>query len=90
MGGQPKSNACRDMSSAVRDSAQEPTEATPQNQRDAVEILFTLGRGGCQFAAGFHNPTVFPAGSCIQANVPLGIGTGGTSIFPPSFIALSM
>jgi hypothetical protein len=40
MGGQPKSNACGDASSAVRHWAQEPTEAIPQNQRDAVGILF--------------------------------------------------
>jgi len=30
MGGQHKSNACGDTSSAVRHSAQEPTEVTPQ------------------------------------------------------------
>src|ERR1700733_6468531 len=48
LGGQPKSNACGDMSRAVRRLAQEPTEAVPQNHRDAVGILFTLGRGGCQ------------------------------------------
>jgi hypothetical protein len=46
MGGQPKSNAWGDTSSAVRHSAQEPTEATSQNHWDAVGI--TLGRGGCQ------------------------------------------
>jgi hypothetical protein len=38
MGGQPKSNSCGDMSRAVRRSAQEPTEAIPQNQPDAVGI----------------------------------------------------
>jgi len=48
MGGQPKSNACGDTSSVARHVAQEPTEAIPQNQRDAVGILFTLGRGGGQ------------------------------------------
>src|ERR1700678_4745736 len=48
MGGQPKSDACGDLSRAVRRSAQEPTEAIPQNRRDAARILFTLGRGGCQ------------------------------------------
>jgi hypothetical protein len=44
MGGQPKSNACGDTSSAVRHSAQKHSESTPQNQRDAVGILFTLAR----------------------------------------------
>jgi hypothetical protein len=48
MGGQPESDACRDRSRAVRRSAQERTEAIPQNQRNAARILFTLGRGGCQ------------------------------------------
>jgi hypothetical protein len=56
MGGQPKSNACGNMSRAVRRSAQEPTEAIPQNQRDAVGILFTLGRGGCQWNNHHHLP----------------------------------
>src|SRR5207237_7535496 len=37
----------------------------------------------------FHNPTVLPSESCIQANVPAGISTGGTSIFPPSAFAFS-
>jgi hypothetical protein len=48
MGGQPKSDAWGEMSRAVRRSAQEPTDAIPQNQRDAARILFTLGRRGCQ------------------------------------------
>ena len=34
----------------------------------------------CYFLA-LHNPTVLPSGSCIHANVPVGISTGGTSIF---------
>jgi hypothetical protein len=33
MGGQPKSDACGEMSRAVRRSAREPTEVIPQNQR---------------------------------------------------------
>ena len=33
-----ESNASGDMSSAIRHSAQEPAEAIPQNQRDAVGI----------------------------------------------------
>ena len=40
MGGQPKSDACGEMSRAERRSAQES-----HNQRDAARILFTLGRG---------------------------------------------
>src|SRR5207247_4417872 len=38
----------------------------------------------------FHRPTVLPSGSCIHANVPVGISTGGTSVFPPSAFALSI
>src|SRR6185437_12817490 len=37
----------------------------------------------------FHRPTVFPSGSCIQAKVPVGMSTGGTSVFPPSNCTLS-
>jgi hypothetical protein len=48
MGGQPKSSACGDRSSAVRLSAQESSEAAAQKQRDAAGILFALERGGCQ------------------------------------------
>ena len=40
MGGQPKSDACGDLSRAVRRSAQEPSKAIPQNQRTAARILF--------------------------------------------------
>jgi len=61
MGGQPKSDACGDLSRAVRRSAQEPTEAIPQNQRDAARILFTLGRGGCQLSL------ILPAKAGCQA-----------------------
>ncbi len=34
--------------------------------------------------AGFHNPTTLPSGSANHANVPVGIATGGTIVFPPS------
>jgi hypothetical protein len=42
----------------------------------------------CYFLV-FHSPTVLPSGSCIHANVPVGISTGGTSILPPSDFAFS-
>jgi hypothetical protein len=44
MGGQPKSNACGDMSRAVRRSPQEPTEARRmKNSASAVGILAIYG-----------------------------------------------
>src|SRR6267143_599792 len=48
MGGQPKSEASSWSSAEVRRLWEEPTEAIPQNQREAAGILFLLGRGGCQ------------------------------------------
>src|SRR3989442_1483469 len=48
MGGQPKSEASSLSSAEVRRLWEEPTEAIPQNQREAAGILFLLGRGGCQ------------------------------------------
>lgn len=37
----------------------------------------------------FHKPMVLPSTSCNHANVPSGISTGGTTVFPPSFAAFS-
>src|SRR6266851_8589557 len=51
MGGQPKSEASSLSSAEVRRLWEEPTEAIPQNQREAAGILFLLGRGGCQSSA---------------------------------------
>src|SRR6266705_2269175 len=48
MGRQPKSEASSLSSAEVRRLWEEPTEAIPQNQREAAGILFLLGRGGCQ------------------------------------------
>src|SRR6267378_5044052 len=48
MGGQPKSEASSWSSAEVRRLWEKPTEAIPQNQREAAGILFLLGRGGCQ------------------------------------------
>ena len=42
MGGQPKSEASSLSSAEVRRLWEEPTEAIPQNQREAAEILFLL------------------------------------------------
>jgi hypothetical protein len=39
---------------------------------------------GPPYFFAFHKPTVLPSGSCIHAKVPVGISTGGTSIFAPS------
>src|SRR5439155_6926637 len=50
MGGQPKSEASSWSSPEVRALWEEPTEAVPQNQWEAVGILFLLGRGGCPLA----------------------------------------
>src|SRR5437762_10415161 len=50
MGGQPKSEASWLSPAEVRRLWEEPTEAIPQNQREAAGILFLLGRGGCQLA----------------------------------------
>jgi hypothetical protein len=36
------------------------------------------------YAFGFQRPTVLPSTSTNHAKVPLGISTGGTTIFPPS------
>jgi hypothetical protein len=33
---------------------------------------------------GFQRPVTLPSGSANQANVPEGIATGGTTVFPPS------
>ena len=32
---------------------------------------------------GFSSPMVFPSGFENRANIPVGIFTGGTSVFPP-------
>src|SRR6266513_1618164 len=48
MGRQLKSEASSWSSAEVRRLWEEPTEAIPQNQREARGILFLLGRGGCQ------------------------------------------
>jgi hypothetical protein len=38
---------------------------------------------------GFQRPIVFPSGSVNHAKVPVGMSTGGTSVLPPSAVALS-
>jgi len=43
VGGQPKSEASSWSSAEVRRLWEEPTEAIPQNQREAAGILFLLG-----------------------------------------------
>src|SRR5882762_8518932 len=56
MGGQPKSEASSLSSAEVRRLWEEPTEAIPQNQREAAGILFLLGRGGCQHLPRHKTP----------------------------------
>jgi len=41
------------------------------------------------YFAVFNNPIVLPSISENQANVPVGILIGGTTIFPPKATALS-
>ncbi len=38
---------------------------------------------------GVQSPTMVPSGSANQANVPVGIVTGGTSVLPPRDSALA-
>src|SRR5262245_27786343 len=38
---------------------------------------------------GCNKPIMLPSGSASQANLPVGIGIGFTSVLPPSAVALS-
>ena len=40
------------------------------------------GRVGWGYDFGFQRPTVLPAGSCIQAKVPVGMSIGGVRVLP--------
>jgi hypothetical protein len=53
------------------------------------ETLEPWSRTTATQPAGFQSPIVLPSGSANQANVPVGIVTGGTSVLPPSDSALA-
>src|SRR5882762_3753817 len=85
MGGQPKSEASSLSSAEVRRLWEEPTEAIPQNQREAAGILFLLGRGGCQHLPR-HKPALLVGtdpGNIVAAARDTLAGKGIAGRIPP-------
>src|SRR5712691_8363090 len=66
MGGPPKSAASSWSSAELRRLWEEPTEAIPQNQREAAGILFLLRRGGCQRGDRHDLLHPFRDNGCVQ------------------------
>jgi hypothetical protein len=85
-----------DMGRAARETVTE--RFSPEAFREAMLHALDAARDKFQLRSsrqslnqdfGFHSPTVFPSRSANQANVPVGMSTGGTSVLPPSPTALS-
>jgi len=72
----------------LRDSASAASASSKLlKMRTVFSIPAILPLGALQFFC--NSPIVLPSGSANQAKVPVGILTGGTSIFPPNAAALS-